>query len=67
MKFLMKTTDVFRVDTEEEAMNLIQEFKDNQISENYTLSKSGYVLKTRKSKGEIIDSWFIVTVERSFD
>lgn len=67
MKFLMKTTDVFRVDTEEEAMNLIQEFKDNQISEGYTLSKSGYVLKTRKSKGEIIDSWFIVTVERSFD
>ena len=48
-------------------MNLIQEFKDNQISEGYTLSKSGYVLKTRKSKGEIIDSWFIVTVERSFD
>lgn len=67
MKFLMKTTDVFRVDTEEEAMNLIQKFKDNQSVEGYTVSKSGYVLKTKKSKGEVIDSWFVTTIERSFD
>ena len=67
MKFLMKTTDVYKVDTEEEAMNLIQEFKDNQNVEGYTVSKSGYVLKTKKSKGEIIDQWFITTIERSFE
>ena len=66
MKQLMKTTDVYRVETEEEAMNLIQEFKDNQNTNGYTVTKSGYVLKTRKSKGEIVDSWFIATVERSF-
>lgn len=66
MRQLQKTTDVYRVETEEEAMNLIQEFKDNQNTKGYTVTKSGYVLKTRKSKGEIIDSWFIATVERSF-
>ena len=66
MRQLQKTTDVYRVETEEEAMNLIQEFKDNQNAKGYTVTKSGYVLKTKKSKGEIIDSWFIATVERSF-
>lgn len=66
MKQLLKTTDVYRVETEEDAMNLIQEFKDNQNVEGYTVTKSGYVLKTKKSKGEIIESWFIATVERSF-
>lgn len=66
MKQLLKTTDVYRVETEEDAMNLIQKFKDNQTVEGYTVTKSGYVLKTKKSKGEIIESWFIATVERSF-
>lgn len=67
MKQLLKTTDVYRIETEEDAMNLIQEFKDNQNVEGYTVTKSGYVLKTRKSKGEIVDSWFIATIERSFE
>ena len=67
MRFLMKQTDVYKVDTEEEAMNLIEEFKNNQLTESYTVTKSSYVLKTRKSKGEIIDQWFVVSIERSFN
>lgn len=66
MKTLLKTTDVYRVDTEEEAVEMINQAKDDQISGNYTLTKSGYVLKTKKSKGEIIDSWTIVTTEKTF-
>ena len=66
MRQLLKTTDTYRVETEEDAMNLIQEFKDNQNVDGYTVTKSGYVLKTKKSKGEIVESWFIATVERSF-
>lgn len=67
MKILLKTVDTFRVENEEDAMRLIEEYKDNQIKEGYLLTKSGYVLKTRKSKGEIIESWFICTVERTFE
>jgi hypothetical protein len=52
---------------EEEALALIEEFKNNQRTDGYTVTKSGYVLKTKKSKGEIIDSWMIVTIERTFD
>lgn len=66
MKILLKTVDTFRVADEEEAVRLIEEYKDKQASEGYSLTKSGYVLKNKKSKGEIIDSWAVVTVERSF-
>lgn len=66
MRQLIKTVDTYRVNDEEEAVQLIEEFKNNQLAEGYSLTKSGYVLKNKKSKGEIIDSWAIVTVERSF-
>lgn len=64
---LMKTTDVFRVDDEEQAVRLIEQYKDGQAAENYTLTKSGYVLKTKKAKGEIVDSWAVVTIEKTFN
>lgn len=66
MKELMKTTDVFKVDSEDEAIKLIEQYRDKQVEEHYKLTKSGYVLKTKKSKGEIVDSWVIVTVETTF-
>ena len=66
MKILLKTVDTFRVEDEEEAVRVIEEYKNNQAIEGYSLTKSGYVLKNKKSKGEIIDSWAIVTIERSF-
>lgn len=66
MKELLKTTDVFKVDTEDEAIKLIENYREKQMEEHYTLTKSGYALKTKKSKGEIVDSWVIVTVESTF-
>lgn len=66
MKILLKTVDTFRVEDEEEAVRLIEEYKDKQATDGYSLTKSGYVLKNKKSKGEIIESWAVVTVERSF-
>ncbi len=65
-KQLLKTTDVWRVDTEEEAMDMIEDAKNNQISGNYLLTKSGYVVKTKKSKGEIVDQWMVVSTEKTF-
>lgn len=67
MKQLLKTVDTYKVNDEEEAVRLIEEFKNNQIVEGYSLTKSGYVLKNKKSKGEIIDSWAITTIERTFN
>ena len=64
---LLKTTDLWIVDTEEEAMDMIEEAKDNQVKGGYALTKSGYVMKTKKSKGEIIEVTYRVTLERSFE
>lgn len=67
MKQLLKTTDVYRVNDEEEAVRTIESAKNAQLSEGYTLTKSGYVLKTKKQKGEVVDSWAVVTMERTFN
>ena len=66
-KMLLKQTDVYRVDGEEEAINMIQACKDKQLTEAYTLTKSGYVYRTKKAKGEIIDSWYVVTTEKTYN
>lgn len=63
---LLKKTEVYRVDTEEEAMSMIEDAKDGQMDGGYTLTKSSYVLKTKKSKGEIVDQWFITSTEKTF-
>lgn len=63
---LLKTTDVYRVDTEEEATSMIEDAKDKQMKEGYTLTKSSCVLKTKKSKGEITDMWYICSMEKTF-
>lgn len=64
---LLKTTDVYRVDTEEEAVAMITNAKDDQLQYGYTLTKSGYAIKTKKQKGEIVDSWAVVSLEKTFN
>lgn len=67
MKILLKTTEVYRVDDENEAIKMIENARDAQLEEGYTLSKSSYVLKNKKSKGEIIDSWAVVSIEKTIN
>ena len=67
MKMLLKTTDVYRVDTENQAIEMINNAKEASLTEGYTLTKSGYVMKTKKAKGEIIDSWCLVNLEKTFN
>lgn len=63
-KYLIKTTEEHRVDSEAEASILIDSAKkDNK----YILSKYSSVKKERKQKGEIIDEYYIVTLVKVFD
>ena len=55
------------VSSEDDAMELIQEKKDNAGKEGYIVIKSSYVLKTKKQKGEIIDSWVEVSITFTYD
>lgn len=64
---LIKKTEEYRVESEESAVDLINQFKAKQSSGSYEVVKSGYTMKTKKQKGEVIDLWYIVSITMNFD
>ena len=62
--FLVSTTEVFRVDTDEEAKGLIEEAKRSSMFE---LGKYSSEFKVKKQKGEIVDEWYKVTLVKHFN
>lgn len=63
MKYLLKTVETYRVATEDEAKRLIEEAKKDK---NFTLVKYLSEMREQKSKGEVIDSWYRVTLTKAF-
>ena len=63
---LIKTTEEYRADTEEEAQNLIDKTKTEQGSGGFNLIGFGSTVKTKKMKGEIVDSWYIVKLTKQY-
>lgn len=61
MKYLIEATEIYRVDSESEANALLEEAKGEG-----NLSKYSCVHKERKSKGEVIDEWYRVTLNKKF-
>ena len=47
------------------AEELIASKKEN--ANGYEVTKSSITLKTKKQKGEVIDSWYIASVEMNYD
>lgn len=64
MKYLIKTVETYRVESEGEAKQLIESAK-NEFG-TYTLSKYSSEYKCTKSKGEVVDSWYRVTLTKDF-
>lgn len=62
MADLQKETKVFKVHTEDAAVGLINKFKEE--SQGMVTYKTDY--RTKKSKGEIIDDWYIVTITQDY-
>lgn len=63
-KYLTTTTEIYRVDSESEVQTLIEEAKH---ASTYTLVKYNREYKERKSKGDIVDQWYKVTLVKSFN
>jgi hypothetical protein len=63
---LLKQTDEYRVENEIEAKEMMEKFRTEAHEEGYTIGKMGYTLKTKKSKGEIIDEGCLLTVQKVF-
>ena len=64
---LLTEVKTMRVADEDAAIALIEKFKQEASSNDYEVTKSAYVMKTKKSKGEVIDMWYIVTVTLNYD
>ena len=63
---LCKRTEEWRVNDEMEAKALIEQAKANEAVEGYELKSYKMVKKDKKSKGEIIDEWVIVTLIKAW-
>lgn len=54
----------FVCESETEARDLVEHFRAESVAEGYTLLKNGYVYKSKKAKGEIVDEKWILTIEK---
>ena len=68
MKQLKTEQLTFKVNSEQLAMETIEQYKDNQLSENYTLTKYNTTYKCKKDRktGEIIDEYWLVVVQKEY-
>lgn len=64
MKYLLETTENYRVDNEAEAKELIEDAKNGKY---YVLKKYTSQYKERKQKGEVVDAWYKVTLVKVFN
>jgi len=63
-KYLVSTTEIYRVDTENEATKAIEEAKQDN---SYILGKYASEHKERKSKGEVVDEYWKLTLTKLFN
>ncbi len=61
---ILKQTEEYRADSEEEAIAVIESYKKDAEEKGYILGASGYTYKTKKAKGEIIDEAWVVKVTK---
>lgn len=63
-RYLVKTTEVYRVDTVSEVEQFHNELKGDP---NFELASFAYQQKQVKQKGEIIDEYCLVTIKKNFN
>ena len=64
IKYLINTCETYRVESETEAKQLIENAKNDG---SFTLLKYTSEYKERKSKGEVIDSFYKITLTKVFN
>ena len=63
-KYLIQTTEVYRVDSENEVDEIIEKAKENSSAKP---PKHTAEYKERKQKGEVVDAWWKVSVTSYFN
>lgn len=67
MKVILSNTEIYRIDSEEEVKEAIEEAKSEADSQGYILKGYSSKLKEKKSKGEVIDAGYEVTLKKEFN
>ncbi len=63
-RYLVSTVETYRVDTERDAMQAIEEAKSDN---HYVLGKYSSEHKEVKSKGEVVDEYWKVILTKNFN
>ena len=63
---LLKVTEEYRAESEQEVKEMNEQFKTEAKSEGYILNAFSYTKKEKKSKGEIIDDGYLVKVAKVY-
>lgn len=68
-KQLKTETLVFKVNSEQLAMDTIEEYKNNQVVDGYTLTKYDTTYKCKKNRktGEIENEYWLVKVTKEYE
>lgn len=64
MKYLVKTTEVYRFDTDAQAQTFLEAEKADP---RFDVKKTSCEAKEVKEKGEVIDEYIKVTIEKIFN
>lgn len=62
-KYLINRIDTFRVDTEQEAKDFVEQLKKS----GGDVLKHSIEYKEQKSKGEVVQSWYRLVVKRQYN
>lgn len=63
---LLKVTEEYRAESEQEVKEMNEQFKEKAKIEGYVLSAFSYTKKEKKSKGEVIDDGYLVKVAKVY-
>ena len=61
MKYLIETTEVYRVDSEDECLEIVEAAKRSSFVKKYSSVK-----KEKKMKGEVVDTWYKLTITKGW-
>ena len=67
IKYLLKNTSEYRVNTKEDADALHKQFEDEAHTGGYTLSAWTETFKETKAKGEVIETYYVCKATFIFD
>ncbi len=66
-KALISTVETYRIETEDEVNCFKQEQREEADRIGYIINTFNISLKERKEKGEVVESWYIVSIKKIFE